>query len=222
MNTTRRRLGALLAPLFALCLLASGAGTSALAADPDPAAARTVTMADFPTVKQIAKIYPFLRGGSPEISRAVALETYGSDCVNFARGYRASSVKYLTYLQRDGGVPYFEGREDPTFFVYEFATRAKAKKGFARLTSYAERCVGTHTEDDLTRTMRPVKVPKLGDAQVGFRTTSTYVGSSPAQEVEAYVLKGKRIERSWIQRDTKRIDSSHVVQMARALARTAR
>ncbi|WP_134766814.1 hypothetical protein [Nocardioides sp. 1609] len=225
-----RRLAPALAPALVPALLVALVGalvaallTTSVAARADAAvpAERGVTGADVPTTGQVARIFPFLAGGSRALDVGSALDLYDDTCVGLTGGFRARSVRFAAYLDADGAVPYFEGREDPTFFVYEFGSRRRARAGFQALVDYATRCEGTATDGDTTRTLSPVSVPALGERRLGFRTASRFLDSSVARNLEVYVLRGRRIERSWIQRDTRVINRQHAVRMARLLGRTA-
>ncbi len=211
---TLRRTRPLLLSVLVLLILAGGGAAAAPASG-------GVVRADFPRAEQLTRVYPFLEGGRREVSVAEGLDVRSRDCVSFGRVFDARSVRFASYLMRDGDAPYFQGREDPTFFVYEFASPARARSGLARIADYAERCAGRHRSAGTHVTLRPVEAPRLGRRQVAYRTATTSGRRSPARELEIYVLRDNRIERTWIQRDTKAISAPHAIAMARILARTA-
>ncbi|WP_137293676.1 hypothetical protein [Nocardioides dongxiaopingii] len=209
--------GAVVAALLATLLGAPSAARAAVA----PAAGQGVSGADLPTTGQVARIFPFLAGGSRALDVGGSLDLYDETCVGLTNGFPARSVRRAAYLDADGDVPYFEGRQDPTFVVYEFGSPRRARAGFQALVDYATRCEGTASALDTTRTLTPVAVPALGERRLAFRTGTRYLRSSVARNLEVYVLRGRRIERSWIQRDTGGTSRRHAVRMARLLGRTA-
>lgn len=218
MNLTSRplrRLLALTASVATAAALTPSAGAAALPTGP-PAP----TGADLPKVARVDDTFGYLAGGSRTTSRSNALEIADESCLYYGSGV-AAKARFASYTTADGDAPYFQGLEDPTFVVYQFATPAKARAGFARVADYVNRCQGRSADDGYSRKVDTVRVPRLGQRQVGFRTV-TVDATDRREDLEVYVLQGSRIERSWIQLDEGRASRAHVVEMARLLTQTAR
>lgn len=217
MTSSRRPLRRLAVLTALLATVTAGVPASTSGAAP----ADGVTGADLPQVVRAAGIFPYLRGGERLMLQSRTLEHPGRSCTTQSRGYPAESVRFASYVTRDGGSPYFQGREDPTFVVYEFADRADAQAGFAAYADYVARCRGRHGDDVGTRTLSTFAVPDLGRRELGVRTVTVDEGDR-REEVEVYVLQGDRIERSWIQLDRGSASVTRAVRMARMLRVTAR
>ena len=205
-----------LAALVSLSVLAAVPASTAGAASP----ALGVTGADLPQTVRADNIFGYLEGGSRTLSRGIGLDYPDASCIFYSSGYRAASVRFAAYTLPGGERPYFSGLQDPTFVVYEFANPARARKGYLRIVDYAQRCAGRSTEETSSRTLRRVAVPSLGERQIGFRVKAAD-DTTTNEDLEIYVLRGNRIERSWIQ-STGGASRTKAVRMARLLADTAR
>ncbi|MEO9324264.1 hypothetical protein ABFT23_12295 [Nocardioides sp. C4-1] len=212
-------------PLRRLALLAATAATAAAltpvtASAAPPSGPPAPTGADLPQVAQVDDTFGYLAGGRRMTSRSNRLEVADESCLSYGSGVPAKA-RFASYATADGDQGYFQGEEDPTFVVYQFATTARARAGYALIADYVNRCQGRTSDDGYRKTVDTVRVPRLGQRQVGFRTVAVESGDR-REDLEVYVLKGSRIERSWIQLDEGRARRAHVVAMARLLTRTAR
>lgn len=217
MTSSRRPLRRLAVLTALLVTAVAGVPTPTSGAAP----ADGVTGADLPQVVRVAGIFPYLRGGERLMLQSRVLEIPGRNCISQSRGYPAESVRFASYVTSDGATPYFQGREDPTFVVYEFADRADARAGFAAYAAYVARCRGRHSDDRATHTTSTFAVPDLGRLQLGVRTVTVEEGDR-REQLEVYVLQGERVERSWIQLDRGSASVKRAVRMARMLSVTAR
>ena len=217
-STLRR----LLLPLAALPLVATSLLTVPTAAHAvAPTEPTGVTGADLPQTVRVARIFRYLEGGTRELSRSDRLDVPGRTCITQSPGVPAESVRWASYVQPDGEMPFFVNREDPTFFVYEFASPARARQALLRLVDYTARCRTTHRQSGTAVTVSRAAVPRLGDRELAYRTLTEY-GSLKVHSLEIYVRQGKRIERSWVQVEGRPADLRRTVRMARMLADTSR
>ncbi len=210
-----------IAVLLAVLIAGSGPSVAATGHQGATTAGAGVTGADLPQVVRVAATFPYLRDGRRLLLRSDRLEYARRDCSSQSRGYPAQSVRFASFTTARGGSPYFEGLEDPTYVVYEFTDAADARAGYAKIADFARRCQGRRAFDLGTVEVDSFAVPRLGARQVGYRTSTVEEGD-PRDELEVYVLAGRRIERSWIQLDEGRARVPHVLRMARVLAGTAR
>ncbi len=164
-------LGPLRRLLVLSTLVLAAASTALVPAQAQAPAA--VTGADLPQVTRVDNLFPYLEGGKRFLLRSRTLEYADESCVFQSEGYPAESVRFANFVTEDRQSPFFQGKEDPTFVVYEFDSPASARTGYGYIARYVRSCQGPHRQDGIRFTVRKVHVPRLGDKTVGFRTIKT-------------------------------------------------
>ena len=111
-----------------------------------------------PTVAQMTRIYPYIKGGSrddsenrggqtrDEVVRAVRKNACGS----WTEQFRAATGLTAMYYGPNRTSPFFEGDDNPTVTVLQFSTEAKAKAAEKRFTDERRRCKGLQKHKDGT------------------------------------------------------------------------
>ncbi|CAN5632030.1 hypothetical protein BH11ACT8_BH11ACT8_23490 [soil metagenome] len=221
----RRRLR-LLAPVLATALLACllvGPGPARSAV---PVAGRdAVRVSDLPSVRQVAKIFPFLRGGSRSTYRAEDLSVRGRSCIYY-RSVPATQVRWSGYATSTGDSPYFQGRQEPGFFIYRFTDVATAHAAMKVLRTYVQRCRGRHARDGSAVTLARFAPGPLGQERVGYEALRDNNGAGSGdytdRELSVFVRHGRTVLESRIQVDDGRPSRRAAHRMATLLLRTSR
>ena len=161
-----------------------------------------VHRSDLPTARQVAHIYPALEGGSRDVFRGRTVDTPTKDCLAYRSPIRAESGRWAGYRDADGDSIYFQGFADPTVFVYEFASRSKARDAFRILRKHYSQCEGTFEDADVSFRRDEIGVPAFGKARYAFRTRQEDFGISSVDHfVDIYVLHGRRLVNTRAQAD---------------------
>jgi hypothetical protein len=142
-----------------------------------------VHVADLPTVREAARAYPYLRGGSRELFGERSLGVRARDCVSYDDGPTAASGRWVDYAMADGTSPYDRGRANPVVSVFKFHTTAGARRAILTEQRAIRRCEGRHTASDGYRvTSREIAVPRLGAARIAHRETVEGAGPGPSDK----------------------------------------
>lgn len=201
-NRSRRVLPAVLAAL----LLGPLSTWSPAGAEDARAGEPRLTRSDFPSVGEVARHYPYYRGGSLDLFRPsrARVDLPTADCV----GYEPSRVRVRTsrvadYVMRDGELAYFHGLSDPTVAVYVFGSARAAARSLRELRAALEVCAGRHGDDEYAVTYRRVPMPRLGglDDRLAYRRTTDQAGLGLDYSAEAWVRRGRVLVDARVQRD---------------------
>ena len=156
---------------------------------------------DVPTVAQVARIYPAYKNGSRELrsDRGNGGEQGVEKCTDWTSGFRSATGKSALYFdKRDEMLQ--SGLDDAAVSVYQFSTKANAKKVEGVFTSFVRECEGFHlpnTSDEAIREFRAEVVPR---GYFGLRTkenepTLDEVGGGEIldeqESIEIVTIKGR-------------------------------
>jgi hypothetical protein len=146
--------------------------------------------ADVPSVAKVAKIYPYLAGGSATKSTA-KVTRIGKDCKP-GKAIKGASVTSAAYSPADPAAA--TGTAD-TPFVFVAAMKFRSAKdavSYLRQSSTATKCsAATGIGDGVKVAVKKFKV-KLGDQSLGYTATVTFSGQSFTSQ-SVLVRDGKRI-----------------------------
>lgn len=139
--------------------------TTTLSAEAAPA---KVTMKQLPTVAQVGKIVPALKGGQVVDMAERAVERPGARC-GASKRVKAASGRMATYL------PKFDVDNDPNemaarsvlVHTVRFANTKQAKQVLDGYTRMTKKCLGKMDGADARR----LALPKLGDQRAGYTIT---------------------------------------------------
>ena len=149
-------------------LLATASTVSAAATVPPE---DKVVNSDLPTVAEVAEIYPVFEGGDRSVRRNRTPDTPTKNCLYYRQPVEAAHGKWSSYTDADGGMPYFDGYEDPGAFVYKFETRRKARTAYRVVRRHHVRCEGRYEDaDGSVRTRKVIDVPEIGQQHFAIRT----------------------------------------------------
>jgi hypothetical protein len=162
---------------------------------------------NLPKARDLASIYPYLRGGSRELLYDFGTGEWPSEtaCFNWTDGFIAPSGRWAGFYTRDGHMPYFQGLEDPAVFVYKFHNPKGARTAYNTMAAFVDKCDGgTHTfdaSDELASswTVQRLKSSTVGKASVGYRSQrddySVTTGWDTQYELNLAVLEGRYLFR---------------------------
>lgn len=139
---------------------------------PASAAARPVVDTDFPTIDEVAAIYPFYAGGWRQFVDDPELILITRNCLDNRAGPTAPYGGRGLYWGTDANPsPLDDGDPEPTVEVYRFNSRARAHRVLDRVRDNAVRCYGRSAAGQLVRRRHPITVPDLGsEPPLAWRT----------------------------------------------------
>ncbi|MDZ5621840.1 hypothetical protein SFC88_13420 [Nocardioides sp. HM23] len=138
----------------------------------EAAAAPAVDDADFPTVADVAAIYPFYDGGGRQVVDDPELILVSSDCLHDRVGPTAPSGGYALYWGGDDNPsPLDDGGAEPRVEIYRFNSLSRAHQVLGRIRDNVTRCYGRFAAGERVRVRRGITVPALGsEPPVAWRT----------------------------------------------------
>ena len=127
---------------------------------------------DFPTVKQVAAVYPDLVGAKRWFIPWEPIPVAASDrtCFGDWAVPLAAETGRLAVFDDSQGRQYEPGFPSPTMAVYGFASTAGAKSAFADLTRLFDRCAGNREKDGTAVAQKQLDLPS---GLIGYRRVTT-------------------------------------------------
>ncbi|GAA4731038.1 hypothetical protein GCM10023350_12960 [Nocardioides endophyticus] len=172
-----------------------------------------------PSVAKVAKIYPYLAGGSATTS-TTKVTRIGKDCKP-GKPVKGATVTSATYSPADPAAA--TGTADaPSVFVAAMKFRsAKDAVSYLRESSKATKCSAAGIGDGVKVKVKKFKV-KLGDQSVGYTVTVTFSGQSFTRQ-SVLARDGKYIVTAGASAvDGSVPDKKKAVSVARLAVKTAR
>lgn len=164
-------------------LVAAGALGAVLLTPSNPANA-AVSGSAFPSVGQVAKIYPAFAGGNRQTAPQSELYLTNTGCIT-------SSMLAV----KSGAVAMYANDEQtpqtPTVWVVNFATKKKAQQAVTLSRKFARSCADFDGGEVAMKVSR-ISTPKLGDDRFAYRR-STISGDSTTRDAQLIVRKGRKV-----------------------------
>jgi hypothetical protein len=219
-----RRFHATTASVAVIALLVAGTATPVTAAEhrpPLPRPAARVSAADFPTVGQVARVFPR--------TRAVRFFTHRRplklrpDCIGGARtAVRTRGGKRAFYTLAGGRDPYDVGLPLPGMDVYRYRTPRQARSAFAEIAASFPPCYGTTNDPSgFGNDFAPLRTPRIGRARYGIRNVSRSPTRSPSWLIEVWAVAGRCLTDTWVERSSNALRPRQLFALARLVVRSA-
>ncbi|CAM3267613.1 hypothetical protein NODU109028_08255 [Nocardioides dubius] len=164
-------------------LVAAGALGAVLLTPSGPAHAAVPDSA-FPSVGQVAKVYPAFAGGTRQTAPESTLFLTNTRCITSSMlAAKSGSVAMYSHTEQTP--------QTPTVWVVNFATKKKAQQAVTLSRKFARACAD-FDGGEVAMKVAKMSTPKLGDDRFAYRR-STISGGSTTRDAQLIVRKGRKV-----------------------------
>lgn len=209
------RLAGIAALTIAVVASLPAAGSSA------PVSAAAVGRSDFPTIAQVATVFPAYRGGERDLFPGRDVQVSAPGCLSFVNGdVRARAGKTASYGGPGGSNPYFEGGVGVTVAVHDFTTRKRARAALTEQRTRTSDCFGDNVDTDgYSVSFQPLRAPRFGQGSFSYREQRGDINTGTDVFATVFTTKNRFLIRVTLQRDAGVVPADGLFRLTRVALR---
>ena len=218
--TARSRIAGRLAGVVALAV----ALVSSLPAATNGAtlsAASAVGPSNFPTIGQVATIFPVYSGGERTLFPGRDVQVSEPSCLSFMNGdVLARAGKTASYAGPGSSDPYFNGGIGVTVAVHEFKTKKNSQSALEEQRKRTSDCFGDNVDSDgYSMSFQLLRAPQFGQGSFSYREQRGDINTGTDVFATVFTRQGRFLIRTTLQRDAGALPAEPLFRLTRVALR---
>lgn len=183
--------------------------------------ASAVEPSSFPTIGQVATIFPAYRGGERTLFPGRDVQVSEPGCLSFMNGdVQARAGKTASYGGPGGSDPYFNGGIGVTVAVHEFKTKKSSKAALEEQRKRTSDCFGDNVDSDgYSMSFQPLRAPQFGQGSFSYRERRGDINTGTDVFATVFTREGRFLIRTTLQRDAGALPANPLFRLTRVALR---